>query len=84
MYNFAAADRHESIIYGAARPSYTKVAVEQWIKFMQGQDIEKVCCLLQSDRLNHYETDLLKTYREKFGNKSVLWQPLHEDFSYFV
>ena len=78
MYNFAAADRHESIIYGAARPQYKKIAVEQWIKFMQEQAIERVCCLLQSNRLNHYEVDLLKTYRKKFGNESVLWEPLQD------
>lgn len=78
MYNFAAADHHESIMYGAARPQYKKIEVEQWIKFMQGQEIARVCCLLQSDRLNHYQVDLLKIYREKFGKESVLWQPLKD------
>lgn len=78
MYNFATADRHESIIYGAARPQYKKIEVEQWVKFMQGQEIARVCCLLQRDRLNHYQVDLLKTYHENFSEEDVLWQPLQD------
>ncbi|VEP18819.1 Dual specificity protein phosphatase [Hyella patelloides LEGE 07179] len=78
MYKFAAAEHHESFIYGAAKPKYRQKAVEQWIKFLQGQKIEKVCCLLQSECLNRYEVDLLKTYREKFGKKCVLWQSLQD------
>ena len=71
MYKFAAADLHEFIIYGAARPSYTKVAVEQWIKFIQEQDIEKVCCLLQSDRLNHYEVDCTFTSEKNYSYSRI-------------
>ena len=78
MYKFAAAEPHESIIYGAARPKHTKEAVEQWIEFMQIQKIEKICCLLESDRLKRYRVDLLETYREKFGEECLLWQPVRD------
>lgn len=78
MYKFAAADLDESVIYGAARPKYTRQEVDLWLEFMQGQEIERVCCLLVKNQLNRYRVNLLKTYREKFGNKKILWQPLQD------
>ena len=79
MYKFAPAERKEPIVFGAARPKYNQKSVEQWIEFMQSQEIQRVCCLLKSDRLDRYPIDLLETYRQKFGRKSVLWCPV-EDF----
>ena len=77
MYKFAPAERHELIAFGAARPKYSQSV--RWIKFMQGRGIQRVCCLLSSDRLSRYPTDLLETYRQKFGSKFVLWCPI-DDF----
>ena len=53
--------------------------MEQWIEFMQSQEIQRVCCLLPSDRLTRYPIDLLETYQQEFGSQSVLWCPV-EDF----
>ena len=79
MYNFAPAERQESIVFGAARPKYSYKSVEQWIEFMQNLGIQRVCCLLSSKQLIRYPIDLLETYRQKFGSQSVLWCPI-EDF----
>jgi protein-tyrosine phosphatase len=78
MYKFAPAAHQESIVFGAARPKYTKRSIEQWIKFMQRQEIEKVCCLLERKSLSRYSIDLLAAYRQEFGQESVLWQPLKD------
>ena len=79
MYKFAPAEGRESIVFGAARPKYNQKSVEQWIEFMQGRGIQRVCCLLKSDRLTRYPIDLRETYQQKFGSQSVLWCPI-EDF----
>ena len=79
MYKFAPAERHESIVFGAARPKYNQKSVEQWIEFMQSQEIQRVCCLLPREQLTRYPIDLLETYQQKLGSKSVLWCPI-EDF----
>ena len=95
MYKFAPAERQDLIVFGAARPKYTQRSVKQWIEFMQGRKIQRICCLLQSDnpsgtlyaeryplgreRIANYPLDLLKTYRQEFGSQSVLWCPM-EDF----
>lgn len=76
MYKFAPAARQESIVFGAARPQYSETTIKQWIEFMEAQQIEKVVCLLEKKSLSRYAVDLLATYRQKFGQKSVLWQPI--------
>lgn len=78
MYKFAPCDRNESIVFGATRPKYSETSVKQWIEFMQAQKIEKICCLLEKESLSRYKVDLLATYQQKFGQKSVLWQPLKD------
>lgn len=78
MYKFAPADFSESLIFGAARPKYTQKSIEQWIKFMQQQEISRICCLLESKELDRYPIDLLKTYRHKFAAKYMLWQPIKD------
>jgi protein-tyrosine phosphatase len=78
MYKFAAASAHESIVFGAARPGYSDVRVNQWIEHMQRQEIQHVCCLLASAQLNRYG-DLLNIYRRSFGSDRVCWAPI-EDF----
>jgi protein-tyrosine phosphatase len=78
MYKFAPVTRQESIIFGAARPKYTQRSIAQWIKFMQQQEISRVCCLLESKQLARYAIDLLETYRQEFAAKYVLWQPIKD------
>jgi protein-tyrosine phosphatase len=78
MYKFAPAARPELIIFGAERPKYTKKSIAQWIKFMQQQEISRVCCLLESKQLARYPLDLLETYRQEFAAKYVLWQPIKD------
>jgi protein-tyrosine phosphatase len=78
MYKFAPAADHESIVFGAARPKYSETSVKQWLEFMQAQKIEKICCLLEKESLSRYKVDLLATYQQKFGQESVLWQPLKD------
>lgn len=78
MYKFAPATRQESIIFGAERPKYTQKSIAQWIKFMQQQEISRVCCLLESKQLARYPLDLLETYRQEFAAKYVLWQPIKD------
>ena len=76
MYKFAPADTQEIIVFGAARPRYALESVEQWIEFMQRQKIQRICCLLERDCLSRYPIDLLEIYKEQFGRKNVLWQPI--------
>jgi protein-tyrosine phosphatase len=78
MHKFAAASAHETIAFGAAKPGYADAQVAQWIQFMQTQGIQRVCCLLTLTQLAPY-SDLLKAYREAFGENSICWTPL-EDF----
>jgi protein-tyrosine phosphatase len=75
MYKFAAASEHELIVFGAARPGYRDREVAEWIKFMQENRIQRICCLLTQNQLAHY-SDLLGAYREKFGVAQVCWAPI--------
>lgn len=75
MYKFAAACEDELIIFGAARPGYGDAEVARWIEFMQGHNIDRVCCLLEQTQLMRY-SDLLGTYRKIFGCDRVCWAPV--------
>jgi protein-tyrosine phosphatase len=79
MYRFAAASANESIVFGAACPGSTDEQVDRWIEFMLERDIQRVCCLLTKQQLNHY-INLLGNYQQAFGKEHVLWAPI-EDFS---
>ncbi|MDZ8236047.1 MAG: dual specificity protein phosphatase family protein [Nostoc sp. ChiQUE01a] len=74
-YKFAPAWEKEQVVFGAARPGYTNQMVEDWIQFMKGQDIKRVCCLLPDEQLASY-SDLLGTYKQKFGSQLVCWTPI--------
>jgi hypothetical protein len=81
---FGAATIDERIVFGARRPGFpvTRVSHEvlnRWIDFMQGQEIQKIVCLLPPKQLAYYAADLLGTYRNRFGVESVCWTPI-EDF----
>jgi protein-tyrosine phosphatase len=78
MYKFAPASENEPIVFGAARPGYRSEQVNQWLEFMQQQDIQRVCCLLTAAQLQRY-ANLLNLYRQTFGNDRICWAPI-EDF----
>ncbi|AFZ32488.1 dual specificity protein phosphatase [Gloeocapsa sp. PCC 7428] len=80
MYKFAAAYENELIVFGSEKPKYSNKAVNQWIDFMQSQNIKRVCCLLSQIELTRY-LDLLETYQQKFGLDQVCWAPI-EDFQF--
>jgi protein-tyrosine phosphatase len=52
--------------------------VQQWIDFMQQQEIKRICCLLPEAQIDRYP-NLLNTYRQSFGDNAILWTPI-EDF----
>jgi protein-tyrosine phosphatase len=78
MYKFAAASESEMIVFGSARPGHSKEQVDEWIKFMQNQSIQRICCLLSVAQLTRY-TDLLHIYRQIFGAERVCSASI-EDF----
>jgi protein-tyrosine phosphatase len=75
MYKFAAASENELIVFGSAQPGYSDEQVNQWIEFMQNQDIKRVCCLLTEFQLIRY-TNLLEVYQQTFGIERVCWAPI--------
>lgn len=79
MFKFAAASTEEPIVFGSARPGYSTEQVNQWLGFMQQQDIRRVCCLLAESQLVGYSSNLLDVYRKTFGDDRVCWTPI-EDF----
>lgn len=83
-YNFAPASPSEEIVHGACRPSHpgyspSDETVEDWLRFMNSEGMERVCCLLDSKQLELYD-DLLQQYREQFGKGNVCHAPI-TDFS---
>ena len=77
MYKFAAASQNELIVFGASRPGYFNNQVNDWVEFMKGQGIRRVCCLLADDQLARY-SNLLGTYQQEFGNQQVCWAPIKD------
>ena len=80
MYKFFAASENELIVFGSACPGYSNESVNKWLKFMQSQEIEQVCCLLPESQLDRY-FNLLEVYRQAFGINQVCWAPI-EDFDF--
>jgi protein-tyrosine phosphatase len=78
MYKFASASENESIVFGAACPGYRNEHINEWVEFMQRQNIKRVCCLLSASQLTRYG-NLLEIYQQTFGDQRVCWAPI-EDF----
>ena len=70
MYKFYLASEGEPIVFGSARPEYTNEGVNEWLEFMQNQDVRRVCCLLSKSQLRRYP-HLLDVYRQTFGFDQV-------------
>ena len=82
-YNFGPAYRDEGIVFGASRPGYggenvSPAEVQEWIRFMRDQGIERVVCLLPPSQLSCYREDLLKSYCETFGSDNVRHAPIKD------
>lgn len=75
MYKFAAASETESIVFGASRPGYSDVQIQEWIAFMKNQEMQRVCCLLEQRQLDRYP-NLLHCYKQAFGTDNVCWAPI--------
>jgi len=80
MYRLAAASENEPIVFGSARPECSNEQVNEWLQFMQGQGIKRVCCLLSASQLDQY-SNLPGIYQQTFGDRQVCWAPI-EDFSF--
>ncbi len=76
---FGPARGGEPLVYGARRPGYPDrsvdaATVEDWIRYVRGRGVERVCCLLD-DGLDYYP-DLLGSYRAAFGPQRVCHAPI--------
>jgi len=81
-FKFAPAQSGD-LIYGAQRPGYSahrvgKQEVDDWIEFMKGRGIRRVCCLLAASQLDYYDPALLKQYYQAFGSARVLSAPVED------
>lgn len=86
-FNFGPASPIEQIVYGAERPGrrcYNSkrvplTEVQEWIVFMKKQGIKRICCLLHKNQLKFYDDiDLLKLYREEFGQDNICWADIED------
>lgn len=83
-FRFGPARRGEFAVFGAQRPGYDskvvdRTAAREWIEFVQGKGIQRICCLLPPKQLAYYRGDLLAEYRAAFGDTNVLHAPI-DDF----
>jgi protein-tyrosine phosphatase len=87
-FNFGPASSKEKIVFGANRPGkyghdsehVALSEVQEWIAFMKEQGIKRICCLLPENQLKFYDDiNLLKLYREEFGQDNICWADI-EDF----
>ncbi|MBN1264173.1 MAG: dual specificity protein phosphatase family protein [Anaerolineales bacterium] len=79
--NFGPASAEELIVFGAARPAFgspeiTEADAVDWLAFMQGQKIQRICCLLGENQLKEYGLDLPHFYRQVLGADRVSWFPV--------
>jgi protein-tyrosine phosphatase len=84
-HRFGPASPEEQVVFGANRPGYPAgpgagaEKVEEWVSFMKGQGIVRVCCLLTEGQFAYYACDLLNAYRQSFGVGNVIHVEV-EDF----
>jgi len=83
-FKFGPARTGEVAVYGAQRPGYDsrsvdRTAIREWIEFVQGKGVQRVCCLLPPNQLSYYNVDLLDEYRSAFGAPNVVHAPI-DDF----
>jgi len=66
----------EPTVFGAQGPAYSAFRISEWIAYMKGQGIKRVCCLLHDEQLRSYREDLLAAYSQEFGPTNVCWAPI--------
>jgi len=79
-HRFAPAAPHEEYVFGACAPGWHTAAshqkaVDQWVSFMRGHDIERVCCLLSIPPAEARESAFV-TYQDAFGSERVAHVPM--------
>jgi protein-tyrosine phosphatase len=77
---FAPAGPDEAIVHGACAPGWDVAAtsadpVEDWLAFVTGRGVERVCCLLSERQLRGFD-DLLARYQDTFGRDRVAHVPM--------
>lgn len=80
VYRFGPAAPEEEHVYGACCPGWHSTAehadaVDEWVDFMEGRGIDRVCCLLSGDQLGSTDADAGK-YGRSFGPENVLHAPV--------
>ena len=81
-YNFGPAAPNEKIAFGASmaglsHPSPIPDAiVTMWIQAMRKHGIQRVCCLLPTEQLDNYQSNLLNLYADFFGAPNVCYAPI--------
>ena len=79
-HRFAPAAPDESFVYGACTPGWHSAAshdaaLEDWIRRMQHEGIERVCCLLPGRQLDRSGANLDR-YADAFGEGNVCHAPV--------
>lgn len=82
-HRFAPAAPGESHVYGACAPGWHSaapyaVAMEEWIDFVRGRGVERVCCLLPGKELEADDGNV-GLYRAAFGRENVLHAPVPDN-----
>jgi protein-tyrosine phosphatase len=81
-FRFSPPDENEHIVFGSQRPGHPdhivpSRAVDEWIAFMKGQSITRVCCLLPETQLAYYE-HLREDYDSAFGRSAVCFASVED------
>lgn len=78
-YRFAPATPTETTVYGSSAPGFGALdpaaTIDDWIAFVDGRGVDRVCCLLTRDQLEPYG-DLIGQYGAAFGRDRVLHAPV--------
>lgn len=79
-HRFSPAAPEEEYVYGSCSPGWHSAAdhetcLDQWIEFMESQEIERVCCLMAGRHLDADGANLAK-YERAFGAGNVLHTPV--------
>lgn len=82
IHRFSPAAPGEEHVYGACSPYWhsaceNDVAVEEWLAFVQSEDIKRVCYLLAAKEDEIRESSLQK-YQEVFGGANVCHAPTRD------
>jgi protein-tyrosine phosphatase len=79
-HRFSPAAPDEEYVYGACAAGWHSAAgrdaaLQDWIEFMRGQGIERVCCLLAGTRLDT-NNEPIDRYKTAFGSENVCHAPV--------